>query len=358
MAPFWEQKKPQRTKRPAKTLKNILQETLVREVNKDPELKKRLAFKAAGYEELLGDNKEITDARQKIDMVLTSKALEMLSNNDELASAMATEKLADIIGKKNIRHLQGSSQETEEEYDQSDGSPLDAAMDELTKAERFKEALGIKPKGFMDVIKDPEILVGIMSLLKSFVQPGQVPGQSPQSPQEQMVMVMVEGKPQLIPVSKCNLMLQQGTIKPVGSVQKTDQVESEKSQETEPVNTNDNEENTIELEQPDEPKKIGSAPEIDLTNIQNLSDVISLADYIVQSMSGTPEEFVEEMVILKNSGDESAKIAFNFLCNTDADTIFALVTPYKDNVELASYVSKLIDNREWVEQVIELVKKQ
>lgn len=88
----------------------------------------------------------------------------------------------------------------------------------------------------------------------------------------------------------------------------------------------------------------------------DIDEMIPFADEIVAAMDKDPDEVAINLIENASGDDSNSKALLNFLSKATYDQIYELITPYKDNPKLSSYVQKIIENRKWIEDVIEQLK--
>ncbi len=351
-------KKKSKSKRPPKTLKQILSDTFLREVKKDPELMKQLAFVEAGHGDLLEKESTTEKKKREIDEFITSKALEDIKNNPELADDFIQEKVSEIIsGGKRPRR----SGRNEEAYFESDG-PLSslkqalADIDDIAELREKLSELGVgennNNKGFfsgMNMEKIMEALPYIAAII------GKSSGNNNNGHPSRVYVVNVNGHDQELNESEYRSMLQTGKIKlntkliPQNNEQSTPSEESEESIIT-PVTfskNNSTESNNINNKQPEPASK----------SWKELPDMVKGIDYseINTWFDMEPEEFVKTIL---GSKEEYSQIIKGFLSTADYLGIVNMITPYRYNPEVSVIIERILseEGKEWLEKTIELIK--
>ena len=70
--------------KPKKSLDKILNETLVNEVSRDPNIKRRLAFKQAGYEDVLKEENPFEQTKRDVQAEVGRSCVELVKTDPEL----------------------------------------------------------------------------------------------------------------------------------------------------------------------------------------------------------------------------------------------------------------------------------
>ena len=141
---FWNKTKRKHHKRPYKSLKQILADSLYQEVSNDPELRKALAFKEAGYEDMLKTADPLEQKKAKIGATIVDRALKKIEADPELTERFVDNQVEDIMNE-GVRGTRSrgrhDSRDADDGYEGS-ASIFGQAIQSLDEMEEFRERIG------------------------------------------------------------------------------------------------------------------------------------------------------------------------------------------------------------------------
>jgi len=321
---FFDRKPKRKYKRQPKTLKQILSDSLIREVNKDPELKRELALRESGYADVIKRLDPIEIKKREFDNKATTRALDMLDDDPELAKEVYSAKLMQLIGEGGKTRHKGSSFE---DFIQPGGN-IAQVLEELEAYDELKDRLGgNKGSSWTDLFKNPDTIPAIVNLLQSLSQGGG------QAPLERVVIVEINGKPTEVTESQYNRLLKENKVRPIGMIEAPKTV---KESVREPTPQPPPEEPTVEL------------PRLESIDLPNLVWMLELS----------PDEFVSQLNEDQEAGLPYASLLLGYLLNLDTNGIISLIEPYRSNSQAGPYIERLLtdDGWTWIEEVLARIR--
>ena len=321
---FWkskvgkEKKKP--IKRQPKTLKEICGEAFRKELEKDPTLMKKVAFKEMGHAELIEDTNPIELKKQEIKTKIIDRALQKIQEDPELAEQFVDTQISEIMG-------EGRRESKYEGYE-SPGSAIRQALEELEDVEEFRDRLGIKPRegGLLKSIVTEENVGEFIKLLRGLVVKAPI--------EESTVIVRIDGQLKRIPESQFRQLEQAGRITPVAAIEAPKPLPPTEQLLIEPTQ--------LETKEPE-------VPEFVLNNLEIFASYLEL----------TSEEFVEELSGLKDT-DSTYQLLWTFLSSTTPEAVIKFIEPYSKHSQVGACVRKLLseEGKVWLGQVISIIKEK
>jgi hypothetical protein len=358
---FNKKQKPQ-SKRVPKTLKQILSDSLIREVNKDPELKRELALRESGYGDVIKDKS--TKQRDEIKSKVTDMALKRIDEDPELAERFTEAEIESIIyGEKSGHRKRYDS----DNYvgDGGSGSAIGDALAEIENFELLKEKLGGKG-GALGGLINSDVIIEALKLFAS--------RNSQQAPTQRTFVVQIDGQAKEVDEDKYRELVTQNRIKPVAILTErtsTKSIETEKKIEEHRVSIEDVPET--------KPKNLETKQvELKIPEVKTLDKVSGTSSYtlqidsepelpefiqkikfneVISYLDRPPEDFIKD---LKSGRDNvTINMIWTFLQGAEYDQLVQFLNPYKSHSKIGIYVTKLLgeSNKEWLETVLNLIRK-
>ena len=329
---FWKTKEKPKKKRVThapKTLDQILSDALNKEVNRDPELRRELAYRKAGYTDLLKKKDPIEEKKKELKDKMTTRAFEKIDQDPELSEKFVDQQVSEIMGSS------GEEEIDNEKFD-DDGNPIHRILQQKQDLEELEEQFG-GGGGRSTLVRDVldsefgKTLAAIVAQLFVNASP------KAQSPAERVYIIDVPGKGMAeVPEGKYRELLQAGQIKPTGMLLEN---KAEPTPQASPKPE-------VRITPPD----IGPT----LPKEFDMIDIPMFGAFLAQS----PEEVVEQLKNQVLVGDIQSKYLWDFISSTDYDIIVSIIKPYSKNPRVGEYVQQLLSHKgkEWAELVIKLVK--
>lgn len=296
----------------------------------NPELEKQWVSKQMGIEIKPPDLVE--QKKREIKSRLYDRALKNIEEHPELAEQYDEQVLSEIIG--SSRKRSGRDDSGYEGY----GSPLEEVLGEVENLEQLRERLGGKEaKGMLTDLLNTETFKGIGEALVAKLLAGSGISQAP--PQRVFVVQNENGQTIGLTEEEYQRYNQKGLLRPIAAL------ESPKpSPGAQPL--------------PEEEQYTAETPTQELS--PELPDFISMIDLdqILACMEQSPEDFVAQLEYEIETGAEMYKYIRDILSATTYDNIASTIGPYRDNAQVGYVVQKILENREWMEKSISLIKGQ
>lgn len=324
-----------------KTLKEILASALTKEVNKDPELKRELALREGGYSDLLDKDRETENKKKEIKKLVTTKALEKIQSDPELAEQFIESEVESILAGGN----EGKSRRrrTEPDYFEGEGgtSSISQALEEVASLGELKEKLaelGLVDGGgggFLKGLSMKDVLGALPYISTLMSKQGQ------EVKSVRTYIVQVDGKDREVSESEYKQLYEQGKLQPVAAL-------ISPKTETEPTGVEGTSELTTAVIQSDI-----TSPELPAF-LQNMD--FSMID---SWLSQEPEDVVNSLKSEVDSGVEESKLIWGFLTTANYQGIAEKITPYQEHPEVGYLVKMVLsdDGRVWLEKVLTLTKE-
>lgn len=323
---LFDRKRKRKYKRQPKTLKQILSDSLIREVNKDPELKRELALRESGFADVIKKLDPVEIKKREFDTKATTRALDMLDDDEELAKEVYTAKLMQLIGEGGKTKYKGSSLE---DFIQPGGN-IAQVLEELEAYDELKDRLGgNKNSSWADLFKNPETVAALVGLLQSL-------GGGQALPKERVVVIEIDGKPTEVTESQYNRLLKENRVRPIGMI--------EAPKEEAPI-----------IKEPAEPTPSTEEPipEVELPKLESI-DLPSL----VWMLELSPDEFVSQLHEDQEAGLPHASLLLEYLPNLDTNGVISRIEPYRSNSQAGPYIERLLtdEGKVWIEEVLARIK--
>ena len=305
-----EVKADRKPKRPPKSLNQILNDTWLNELKRNPKLGLKVAAKRAGDLDLLIEPDPIEQKRQEIKDVITAQALNDIKGDPELRGRFARRQVEELIGEKL-------------DDERGNDNTLPAFSDDLETFERVSgwlENHGGGNKGGIGSLLTPEVARVIISELIAplVIARG---GQLPQLPQPT----------KYVRINKDDTETEMNPSQYMAYLEA-----KERKRLAQPEITKE------------EPGKVASEVPEEAPSI-NLSELVA---YIEEE----PSVFVEVLRARVAEGDTQAQFVLNIFMQNSADEILKLLQPFKG--QHGEEIGILEDNKEWLEEVIRIVRDE
>jgi len=343
----WGKKKTAPPKKLGKTLAQILKDSLIKEVNRDPALRKRIAMKEAGYESLMAEADPITEKQRQIKTKVTDMALQRIDSDPELAEQFIEEQIFEIIGSK--RRSRGKDTDSDGRMDPYEGMSAAArTRAELQDLRELQEELGSGngSKGMLGGIITPDVIKAVIEYLSTNakLQFAQLQNQPQiQTQQVRTYVVQVEGQVKEMSETEYRQLLQKGAVKPIAAIEAPKKEASESSDI---------------MVQSDFGKPVVAKEQAPINTVS--ADILASLDIemIKSYLDMSPADAITRIHEQEMSGDPQAGMMLKFLGMTNYDTIASYLGPYRKDPTLGVYIAKVLDRKDWISEVIRLAKEK
>lgn len=340
--PVEEPKKRTKGKKQPKTVRQMLSESFHKELSKNPELMSQAAIRV-GSQELgveLVPKTEGERKREEVDRKITEAALQTIEDDPDLKGELARQRANEILGLKPTRRpLKESDSDEDYEFE----SPLAKAIHELQELRTLEGELGgannKSENSWMSLLKDPEVIKAIFGFLASGMAQGQRPPPVVSAVPSRTYIVQVEGESREVSEQEYRQLTQSNMVKPIALIEaKKPEVKAEEKTSDEVM--------IVSRSAPAKPESVKETPSSEKTEEPQ--------DELMSYLELSPEEFVAKMYELAAKGDERALFLKKLLKDCSYDTIRLMISPYANNPQYKKYIDKILNNKEWVEEVIAL----
>lgn len=290
--------------------KQFLSDEYIQMAKSDSELKRQMVAKE--FNLIFPEKDPLKEQKHEINEIITTEALQILKNDPELKQQFGRKRIETIIGEAPI---------LSEGEGYPPGSAIGQVLEEIEEFDALKEKLGGgKGGGWGDLLKDPAVAISIVNLIKTLV------GQGSAIPQEPTYVVQINGQPKKVTETEYKQLEAQGLIKPIAAIEAPQVPPEEIKKEPKPE------------------------PPAFLSTMEEFAWMLDLI----------PEDFVSQLESDIQEGLPQPQLFWNFLSSTDYEKVVELITPYKDNEQVGSYVEKLLseEGKIWLEEVIKLVREK
>jgi len=323
------------TKSP-KTLKQILSDAFTKEVKKNPDLMRQLAFIEAGHGDLLEKESPVEKSKREIDEYVTGQALQEIKENPEIAEEFIQQKLMTVIGGNNKR----KGGHDIEYFDNSPISSLKQALEDIDDLSQLNEKLveiGISKSGnggflsgftFKDLLDAAPHIAAMM---------GKGPPIDNGSQQEKTYIVRVNGADQELPESQYRQLVRTGKVRPVGEIAAPKVTQQPEQEQEEPAQ--------------EEPA------------VKELPEILKEVDFdrLAECMNDlSPQDFVDQLIREASEELEESRFLLGFFSTATYDNVVSLITPYKGNLEVDNLIDKILtdEGKIWLEEVIAIIQRE
>lgn len=336
-------KRPSHARRQPKPLKKILEESFAREVNKDPDLKRELAFKEAGHPEMLNRDKDTNDKKKQIKKFITDRALEEIQGNPEMAAQFIESEVENILTDGKPNRYRGR----ENYFSEGGGeSGLDLALGQLDSLNELKDkladmGLGEGGKGGFWSGMTMKDLMGALPIIASLLGKGQ-----PMTSEVQRTFVVrVNGQDKEVTENEYRRLLQEGNVTPVTTLAPVTV--------TKPTAAQGEEATKVPVEE--EKFEAVTLDQLDLSKFIGDLDPSMVEVY----MGMEPSEFVDALKGEVDAGIDRSKFLWGFFGATDYLGVVNVAEPHKDSETWGEIIKKVMseEGKLWIEQVLDLVKE-
>jgi len=302
-----------------RTAEDIIKKTYLKTLRNNPELMTKIAMKESGhYEDFKEETDPVLKQQKEMNRLITEDALLLIKSDQNLRK-----QYAEKVAQKAIDGIDGR------QLDKSDRlSPAGQLIQSLRELKELKEEFGdgnnenAASSGWGSAIREmltqPEVASVLASTLRQIIMPqgNQVVQNIPQV----KYVVMVDNKITEVNESQYNELVKIGKVKPVGLIESPKEAISK------------------------EPELPSWASEF---NFDKLQEYLEL----------TPEDLANQLKIESEGGKApQLKVFWDFLMTADFDTLAKIIEPYKNDSKAGKFIQTLLCKKEWVEQVINIVK--
>jgi alkanesulfonate monooxygenase SsuD/methylene tetrahydromethanopterin reductase-like flavin-dependent oxidoreductase (luciferase family) len=341
MGIFGRNQKPKARVSKKKSFRAIMADTLVKEAQKDPELRKRLAFHEAGYDAMLATNPEADNSKKDLEAKLTKRALQMIDEDPDLRDEFAQTRLRDLIDPGG-RRRRTRGEDGDEHVLEGSGEPR-SAIDIINEYRLIEEEFGGKKSGgALGGLIDADVIKELIRVFGPTLANRQ-PGQPPAAPApERMFVVPQNGHYIEMPESQWREFQasQQALQAPPPPAPVKIQVAPTTDAPPEP---------TISVSTDVQIAKVAELPAI-LANV----DFGMLEPYLVM----TPDEVAQRIMAEAAAEGPVGTFLWNYLPTATFADIEKHVGPFRNHPKAGLYATYVLDNREWMEQVIVAVRQK
>jgi len=334
------------TSRP-KTLKEILTESFKTELDKDPELKKRIAFKEFGHEDLISQD-PTAKAKKDFETWRWQQAIQRAKDDPDFNQELTESVIDELQGGKPRRR------KTEiESYSEGGFSSVSEAIQEYMNVKEQLTELGVGEgsQGFFKGMSMKDILAALPYIATLMGKGEPSAGDRPL----RTYVVRVNGQDREVTEPEYRKLIEQGRLQPVAALTKPESQEPEETgEEPSPMIP---EESLEELEPtgepilPEEPAAGPELPEflqgVDFSQIEGWLEV-------------EPGDYVENLKSEVEAGVEESIFIYGFLKNINLEGTIKLITPYRNHPTVGNLVERLLteEGQNWLSEVLRLVQEE
>ncbi len=344
-----------------KTLKEILATAYTKELKKDPELMREIAFTDAGHADLLHRDRQLETQKKEIKNYIVGEALKQIKEDPDLAAQFVESQVEEILSngattstKQGGRRGRRANREDNSEYDNSPISSISSALEGLDEIAELKSKLvqlGLvkedgngngdgKAGGFMQgmTLKDILTALPVIQVLLGKDQ------QSVSKPTK-VYVVPVNGQYRELTEPEYINLIKSGTL----------QINAPKKEELQGQQSSDG---TIQ-------PTVKSSPTTKQPELPSVGGTVDLPsfikdinfDMITAWLDQEPQEFVLNLRAKVDEGHDESKFIWGFLSTVTYEGIVEKIMPYKDNPKLTILIERILsdDGKLWTEAVLELV---
>jgi hypothetical protein len=394
-------KKKKYTRRPAKSLADILETAVKAHIAKDPDSALQLYAAEHGHAGLFSKADPVVSRAKELQTRMDSMALDAIEKDPQAMERFMEMAMQRLLGIKPERPRKGDDEEFDFEGADGGGNAFRLALEQLKDMEVFKKEMKLGKNGGL---LSEEVLVAGMSLLKTMIggrgaAAVEVPqlaqtGNYPQLREaERRVLVNIDGIMRELPESEYRQMLVSGKVQPimlqtvkagetviatppilpppVSVAPQPVPVEGKSVAQVTPAETTKpsvatalpaviagtGEKPMDDLPQVDSPDEI-FLPKITKEQVIGFISSLNIKDEFVPYLKGTPDRVVED---LKDAIQDYPFLSqlYEYLGKTDYDTLRTLVFSYQTEPELAPAWSEIAlffseRNRAWMEKLLAL----
>ncbi len=274
--------------------------------------------------------------KQELKTLLTNEALKEIQADPALRKELARRQVDAILG-------ESATSERYEEGPYGGGSSISQALAELDELEQLRAKLGIKGNGggLLSAFADPEVLKALLNFLSGWKAQPESEVRS-----EPYYVISIDGKPTSISKSQYQKLLQEGNLQPIAALI---------APKPTPAPTKESTEEGISVISP-EAGQPGTLPEF-----KALPEFLTKADFSIAHdwLDLEPGEFVTLLKAEVDKDVEESKLIWGFLTTATYEGIVNITAPYKTNPKVSVLIERLLsdEGKEWLEQVLQLVKE-
>ena len=308
----------------AKILSSMGERRLIGEAGKNRDLLLNFALKEKGLEDIAKALEEAKKPKSIFNAKVSELALKRLDDpayaeqfvEDFVRSAFGHE--GKPVTGEEVGYLQGRDGE---------GSAARQLIDQMEDIDELKQRLGGGGSGGLSGMITPEVVAGVIDLVKTLITKGQ-----PQGPQlGRTYIIDIEGQPREVSEQDYKRLVESGQIKSVGML-------------SAPA-----------------PQPVTVPPEVKVTNLPTESKIADppmlamIQDYI----NMPPGAFVNRITGEASAGIPYAIFLTRYLPTTNYDDLVKIIAPYKSSEKLGKYVEWVAGEagKIWVERVLEAARK-
>ena len=171
----------ERSRAAAAKLKRYIAKSAIEWANRDPEVQRQMVAQTFGYH--LPDETE--KRRSELITFIDELAIERLKEDDGFVRAVVEARIHQITEEMGLRIEGGKWQRKP--------ASIDDFIEQFKKINELKEVLGIKEPGLWSSLVEPQVIAGILVLIREVFSKGQPPAED-----KVLVMVQIDGINRLI----------------------------------------------------------------------------------------------------------------------------------------------------------------
>ncbi len=324
--PFWSPKpkeKSKRVKHAPKTLEQILSDALNKEVNRDPELRRELAYRKAGYSDLLKTKDPIEEKKKQIKDKVVSRALDKIDQDPELSEKFVDRQVSEIMGS-----ADEGDEDNDGEFDEH-LSPIEQALEQKHQLEELEREFGGGQSSMIRDLANSEFAKTFAQTIANAMFANKVI-----APPEKVYVVQIDGHLTEMPESQYRAMINRAPNTSIALP------------ETKPTPA----EIVAQV-----PKQQIAPTYPALPEPLNSMDLSMIGAYLSQE----PSTFVDQLHSEIIGGVELSQLIWNVLKSTNYDIICNAIRPFEKNPLVTEYIQQVLSpkGKEWVNSVIKLVRE-
>jgi len=180
-------------------IKRYAEKALVELADKDPEIKRQLVCETYGIK--LPD--PYKEPERKLKALMDDLVVQRIENEPEVARKIADAKIYQIM------RTEGLTPDSEEAM--SRPSSIRLHIDRFKEINVLKEVMGIKKPGFLEKLINPEVVIGVLSLIASVFG-----GKESLPATEEKVLVQINNEMKIISMSEFKRLQSEGRVQKTG----------------------------------------------------------------------------------------------------------------------------------------------
>ena len=308
----------------------------------DPDVKKQMIAQA--FNVTIPEKDPISKQKDELKIAITNQALKLIQEDPELSEELARQQAYEIL---QVRKPSSSHKGSDdgEYYSGRDGHSI---SDSIREVEEAKELLGADKSGLSSLF-DKDVIIEVIKQLGPAFMANRNQAQLPQAHVERKVIMLNEqGQLAEYTESQYSELLNKGMLRPVAAIAPPAPAPKEVASAEKPAVPGPEPQASMPTSKPS-PAEPG---------VQSIS-IPDNAGSLIGYLELPPEDFVTQMSMEAEAGNETARTVLDFLVRSDYNTIVNTISGFKDNPLIEPYIERLMspEGKEWVEEVIERLKE-